>query len=117
VSESVSVVSDSLRPRGLYSPWHSPGPNTGVGSLSLLQGQEWLIPRMQGTSVINPSLVSSAALSPSSPRGTSYSGLADPCSALASGRWRSLFLCPDVHVASSLTAFQSLFRHQSLRVL
>ena len=37
-SESRSVVSDSLRPRGLYSPWKSPGQNTGVGSLSLLQG-------------------------------------------------------------------------------
>ena len=34
----VSVVSDSLRPHGLYSPWNSPGQNTGVGSLSLLQG-------------------------------------------------------------------------------
>ena len=37
-SESHSVVSDSLRPQGLYSPWNSPGQNTGVGSLSLLQG-------------------------------------------------------------------------------
>ena len=37
-SESHSVVSDSLRPHGLYSPWKSPGQNTGVGSLSLLQG-------------------------------------------------------------------------------
>ena len=37
-SESRSVVSDSLRPHGLYSPWNSPGQNTGVGSLSLLQG-------------------------------------------------------------------------------
>ena len=36
-SESYSVVSDSLRPHGLYSPWNSPGQNTGVGSLSLLQ--------------------------------------------------------------------------------
>ena len=35
--ESCSVVSDSLRPRGLYSQWNSPGQNTGVGSLSLLQ--------------------------------------------------------------------------------
>ena len=35
-SESRSVMSDSLRP--LYSPWNSPGQNTGVGSLSLLQG-------------------------------------------------------------------------------
>ena len=37
-SESHSVVSDSLRPHGLYSPWNSPGQNTGVGSHSLLQG-------------------------------------------------------------------------------
>ena len=38
VSESHSVVSDSLRPHGWYSPCNSPGQNTGVGSLSLLQG-------------------------------------------------------------------------------
>ena len=38
VSESHSVVSDSLWPHGLYSAWNSPGQNTGVGSLSLLQG-------------------------------------------------------------------------------
>ena len=37
-SESLSVMSDSLRPHGLYSPWNSPGQNTGVGSHSLLQG-------------------------------------------------------------------------------
>ena len=37
-SESCSVVSDSLRPHGLYSPWNSPGQNTGVGNLSLFQG-------------------------------------------------------------------------------
>ena len=37
-SESHSVVSDSLRPQGLYSPWNSLGQNTGVGSLSLFQG-------------------------------------------------------------------------------
>ena len=37
-SESHSVVSDSLWPHGLYSPWNSPGQNTGVGNLSLLQG-------------------------------------------------------------------------------
>ena len=35
--ESCSVVSDSLRPQGLHSPFNSPGQNTGVGSLSLLQ--------------------------------------------------------------------------------
>ena len=36
--ESHSVVSNSLRPHGLYSPWNSPSRNSGVGSLSLLQG-------------------------------------------------------------------------------
>ena len=36
--ESCSVVSNSLRPHGLYSPRNSPGQNTGVCSLSLLQG-------------------------------------------------------------------------------
>ena len=29
---------NSLQPHGLFSPWNSPGQNTGVGSLSLLQG-------------------------------------------------------------------------------
>ena len=36
-SESCSFLSDSLPPHGLYNPWNSPGQNTGVGSLSLLQ--------------------------------------------------------------------------------
>ena len=37
-SESHSVVSDSLGPHELHSPWNTPGWNTGVGGLSLLQG-------------------------------------------------------------------------------
>ena len=41
-SESCSVMSNSFRPHGLLSPWrspwNSPGQNTRVGSLSLLQG-------------------------------------------------------------------------------
>ena len=37
-SESYSVMSTSMRPHGLWSPWNSPGQNTGLGSLSLLQG-------------------------------------------------------------------------------
>ena len=36
-SESLSVVTNSLPPHGLYSPWNSPSQNTGVGSHSLLQ--------------------------------------------------------------------------------
>ena len=31
-------MSDSLSAHGLYSPWSPPGQNTGVGSLSFLQG-------------------------------------------------------------------------------
>ena len=49
-SESHSVVSDSLPPYGLYSPRNSPGQDTGVGSLSFLQG----IFRTQG---LNPGLL------------------------------------------------------------
>ena len=33
-----SVVSDSLRPHGPYSPWNSPGQNMGVGSLPFSRG-------------------------------------------------------------------------------
>ena len=40
----------TLRPHGPYSPWNSPGQNTGVGSLSLLQGN---LP----TQELNPSLL------------------------------------------------------------
>ena len=40
-SESCSVVSSSLQSLGLYSPWNSPGQNSGLGSLSLLQGIFW----------------------------------------------------------------------------
>ena len=38
MSESRSPMSDSLKPQGLYSPWNSPGQNTGLSSLFLLQG-------------------------------------------------------------------------------
>ena len=37
-SENCSVLSDSFWAHGLYSPWNSPGQNTGEGSLSFLQG-------------------------------------------------------------------------------
>ena len=37
-SKSHLVECNFLQPHGLYSPWNSPGNNTGVGSLSLLQG-------------------------------------------------------------------------------
>ena len=36
-NESCSVISNSLRPPGLYSPWNSPGQNAVEGSYSLLR--------------------------------------------------------------------------------
>ena len=38
VSVQVAQSCLTLRSHGLYSPWNSPGQNTGVGSLSFLQG-------------------------------------------------------------------------------
>ena len=43
-------MSDSLWPQGLYSLWDSPGQNTAVGSLSLLQG-------ISPTQGLNPGLL------------------------------------------------------------
>ena len=40
----------TLQPHGLYSPWNSPGQNTGVGSISLLQG-------IFSTQELNPGLL------------------------------------------------------------
>ena len=37
-SENRSVVTDSLRPHGLYSPWNSPGENNGGGSIPFSRG-------------------------------------------------------------------------------
>ena len=47
--QSGSVISDSLWPHGLYSPWNSPDQNIGVGCFSLL----WGITPTQG---LNPGL-------------------------------------------------------------
>ena len=48
-SGSRLVVSDSLQPHGLYSPWDSPGQDAGMGSHSVLQG-------MFPTQGLNPGL-------------------------------------------------------------
>ena len=50
IYESQSFVTNSLWSYGQYSPWNSPGQNTGGGSLSLLQGifpAQGLNPRLQ----------------------------------------------------------------------
>ena len=62
VSESCSVMSDSLHPHGLYSPWNSLDQNTEVGSLSLLQG---IFP----TQGLNPGPALQADSLPAEPQG------------------------------------------------
>ena len=49
--ECRSVLSDSLRPHGRYSPWDSPGKNTGVGCHALLQG---IFPNQGSRSLMSP---------------------------------------------------------------
>ena len=54
-SESLSVMSDSLQPRGLYSPWDSPwisGQNTGVGNPFLLRGSSQPRDRTQVSRIV-----------------------------------------------------------------
>ena len=72
-SESHSAVSSSLRSHGLYSPWNSPGQNTGVGSCSLLQG---IFP-IQGLNPEAPALQvnSLSAEPPEKPKNTGVSSL------------------------------------------
>ena len=48
-SQSSPVMSNSLWTYGLYSPWNSPGQDTGMGSLPLLQ-------RVFSTQGLNPGL-------------------------------------------------------------
>ena len=45
------VMPNSLRGHGLYNPWNSPGQNTGVGSLSLLQGIVPVLELYQGLQI------------------------------------------------------------------
>ena len=44
-SKSHSVMSNSLQPNGIYSPWNSPGQNTGVVALPFSRGSS--LPRGQ----------------------------------------------------------------------
>ena len=44
MSESHSVMSNSLQPHGLYSPWNSPGQNTGVETTNTMVNKTDMIP-------------------------------------------------------------------------
>ena len=96
--ESCSVVSNSLWPNGLYSPWNSPGQNTGVGSHSLLHG-------IMPTQGLNPGLphcrqISLPAEPPGKPKNTGVGSLS-----LLQG----LFLTQELNL-SLLHCRQILFR-------
>ena len=66
-------MSNSLGPHGLYSPWNSSGQNTGVGSLSLLQG---IFPT-QGIKPRSPALRADSLLAepPGKPKNTGVGSL------------------------------------------
>ena len=44
MSASHSVMSNSLRPHRLYSPWNSPGQNTGVETTNTMVNKTDIIP-------------------------------------------------------------------------
>ena len=89
LSESHSVVSDSLQP-----PWNSPGQNTGVGSLSLLQG---IFP----TEGLNPGpLHCTQILYQLSHKGSPYIGL------LAFYYWAIWVLCLDTSSLSDIIIYK-----------
>ena len=64
--ERWSVVSNSMRPYGLYSQWNSPGQKTRVGSLSILQG---IFPTQVGIKSRSPALQADSL--PAKPQGKS----------------------------------------------
>ena len=97
-----------MQPHGLYSPWNSPGQNTGVGSLSLLQGIFWtqesnrgllhcrqILYQLsyQGSSTIVPGLIAKKE-----GRGTCSGVHVLPCKEETSGlllnkRWKLVHIC------------------------
>ena len=44
MSEGHSVMSNSLQPQGLYSPWNSPGQNAGVETTNTMVNKTDMIP-------------------------------------------------------------------------
>ena len=68
-SESHSVVSDSLWPYGLCSPWNSPGQNTGVGSFPFSRGSSQPRARTQISCIYTCKWGSKSWISPTYPQG------------------------------------------------
>ena len=85
-SESRSAVSNSLRPHGLYSPWNSPGQNTGVGSLFLLQG---IFP----TQGLNPGLPHCRWILYSWATGEAHIKSKELSKICDTGRWQKIIVC------------------------
>ena len=106
-SESRSVVSDSLWPHRLYSPWNSLGQSTGVGSFSLLQG---IFP-------VQFSSVSQSCLTLCDPMDCSMPGLPVHHQLLEFTQthvhWVSDAIQPSHPLSSSYSTF-NLFQHQDL---
>ena len=112
---SKSVVSDSLWPQGLYSSQNSPGQNTAVGDLSLLQG---IFP----TQELNPGLLQCKQIlcqrshkgSPRTLEWVAYAFSRDSASYVAGGFFTHWVIRATVHgVTKSQTRYN---RHLNLSV-
>ena len=104
-------MSDSLQPHGLYTPWNSPGQNTGVDSHSLLQ-------RIFPTPGSNPGLLHCRQIlyqlshkgSLERELGTCISNKL-PCGADAAGPWTALWVARELScsvMSDSLTPWTAV---------
>ena len=82
-SESRSVMSDSLQPHELYSPWNSPGQNTRVGSFSLPRGSSQTRDRTQVSCIAGEFFTSWAT------REAHNSQSLEQLTWLSKGKWRN----------------------------
>ena len=94
-------MSDSLWPHGLYSPWNSPGQNTRVGSLSLLQG---IFP----TQGLNPALLHCRQILYQLSYQGSPCSVTKSCPTLCSPMDCSMPGCPVLHYLQSLLKLMSI---------
>ena len=87
--ENYSVVSNSLWPHGLYSPWNSPGQNARVSSLSLLQGISQPRDRTQVSHIASGFFTRWATGKPKNTGMLSHSVVSDSCDPMDHSLWGS----------------------------
>ena len=77
-SESRLVVSDSLPPHGLYSPWNSPCQNTGVG-IAFLFFSDSSVSKVSACNAGDPGLIPGSGRSAGEGKGYTHSSILATC--------------------------------------